>query len=161
MAITTDATRLPAITFFREGVGQQKFGQRYFTRGTVLRGRASGTFEDQRHLVSEAAARDGRVGLRLEVTTESEDTAWRLEITPEKKESYYPRQAWPYFDAYAYRARGAIEFDLRGAARGKGLGVALRAFEWDDDGATPRSTALDPYLKDTDSWQHVVVPVKN
>ncbi|MCK4374331.1 MAG: glycoside hydrolase family 9 protein, partial [Candidatus Brocadiae bacterium] len=56
-----------------------------------------------------------------------------------------------------YQPRGTLEFDLRGAARGKGLGVAFWAPHRGSALAEPAS--LDPYLGDTTDWQHVVVPV--
>lgn len=157
MEMGTEATRLQDIVFFREGEGQRRFDQRDFTRGRVLYGRVTGTLENPALLIAHEAAKDGQLGLHLEVAAETEATAWQLEITPEKKERHYPEHAPPYFDVHAYQARGTVEFDLRGQAKGKGLGLTFRS----EDHPSPRLTPLDVYMKDTVGWQHVIVPVKD
>jgi hypothetical protein len=157
MADVLDGTRLQEIVFFREGEGQRKFDQRHFLRGRVVQGAATGTLGDADDIMSAAAAKDGQLGLRLEVIPESADTAWRLEIIPEKKESYEPKHAPPYFDVYAYRDGGTLEFDLRGEAKGKGLAVTFRSSRRPQ----PDPVSLDPYLNEATDWQHVVMPVKD
>ena len=160
MATAAEVTRLQDIIFFQEGEGQRRFGQRRFIRGDVVRGGVIGELDDEGQIVCRDAAREGQVGLRFELTRESEESEWRVEITPEKRESRGSERASPYFDAYAYRACGELTFDLRGGAKGKGLGIAVRSFDW-GDAPTPKLTQLDPYLEDTADWQHVVVPVKD
>ncbi len=155
------ATRLSEITFFREALvrghpdkPRQGFAHSQVTRGTVL-----GLESPSENLPSKDAARDGELGLRLSLMIEGEAPAWQLVITPELIPPYgQVSRHRPYFDAYAYRPRGALEFDLRGDAKGKGLGVAFRC-TYGRGTASPRLTPLDPYLKDTADWQHVVVPV--
>jgi len=155
MADVTEATKLQEIVFFREGEGQRRFEQRHFLRGRVLRGEVTGNLEDEDRIISPEAAKDGRVGLRIEVRAESAEAAWRLDIVPEKKESYPPEHAPPYFDVYAYQERGTLEFDLRGDAKGRGLAVVFRSSRRPQAKPVP----LDPYLQDTAGWQHVVIPV--
>ncbi len=124
----------------------------------VPRGNVTGLQNPSQNLPSKDAAKDGKLGLRLSLTIEGDDPAWRLDITPELVPPYgdtsRPRA---FFDAYGYRPQGTIEFDVRGDAKGKGLGVALRC-TYGAETASPRPTPLDPYLKDSSDWQHVVVP---
>lgn len=160
MAAVEKATRLQEIVFFREGEGQRRFAQRNFIRGDVVRGEVTGALGDEEKIICREAAREGQVGLRFELAAESTESEWWVAITPEKKESRRDERAPTYFDAYAYRNRGELRFDLRGDVRGKGLGVTVGASSW-RRGHIPKLTSLDPYLDDTTDWQHVVIPVKD
>ena len=56
-----------------------------------------------------------------------------------------------------YRPQGALEFDLRGSAKGRGLGVAfVSAHRF---AKRVRLTPLDSFVADGEDWQHVVIPV--
>ncbi len=157
-----EATRLNDIVFFKERIerGQGRSVRPYHISGAVLRGSASGLESLSSRLASPQAARSGKLGLRLSITTEGDDPAWRIRIEPEIAPPIddSPRIR-PYFDAYAYGPQGAVEFDLRGAAKGRGLGVAFSTFYQGRSHEPPRLTPLDPYLADTADWQHVVIPV--
>ena len=155
------ATRLNTLIFFREELrrGNPEGGARGLMGSNVARGTVTGLANPAENLPSKEAAKDGELGLRLRLTIEGEDPAWGLTITPELVPPYgstsRPRA---FFDAYGYRPQGTIEFDLRGDAKGKGLAVGLRC-TYGRGTASPRLTPLDPYLRDTAQWQHVVVPV--
>jgi endoglucanase len=156
-----EATRLNTLVFFREEVrrGHPEGEARDLMGGSAVRGTVTGLENASQNLPSKEAAKDGELGVRLDLTIEGADPAWALEMTPELVPPYgstsRPRS---FFDAWGYRPQGTIEFDLRGDARRKGLGVSFRC-TYGEGTTSPRRTPLDPYLKETTDWQHVVVPV--
>jgi len=155
-----EATRSNTLVFFRESIqrGHPDRPSSNFASSGVLSGQVKGLASPSQNLPSKEAARDGELGLRLNLTIEGDAPAWRLSLTPELVAPYgESSRAWPLFDAYGYRRQGAIEFDLRGDARRKGLGVTLCCIYGRHP--APRLTPLDPYLQDTPDWQHVKVPV--
>lgn len=155
-----EATRLNDIVFFKESTTRKHPSgpQQWYMWGEVFSGRVDGLESASSRLPSPQAARSGKLGLRLDLTIQGEAPVWRLSIWPEITPPIASLSRTKHlFDAYAYKPRGTLEFDLRGAARGKGLGVAFWAVS---PGIAPaRLTSLDPYLEDRDDWQHVVLPV--
>jgi endoglucanase len=153
------ATKLNDIVFFRERSMQPgASGRGWFVWGETLSGQVQGLESASSRMPSAEAARAGGLGLQLDLTIQGDNPAWRISIEPEvNPPTDYPARTKPFFDAYAYRPAGSLEFDVRGAAKSKGLGIAF----WSPD---PRSALaewapLDPYLTDTADWQHVAVPV--
>jgi len=155
-----EATRLNTLVFFKEELrrGHPDGQARSLMGGNAVRGAVTGLDNAAQNLPSKEAAKDGELGLRLDLTIQGEDPAWTLEMTPELVPPYgstsRPRS---FFDAWGYRPQGTIEFDLRGDARGKGLALSL-CCTYGRGTTRPQPTPLDPYLKDTTDWQHVVVP---
>jgi endoglucanase len=151
-----EAIRLQEIVFLRERIQRQNpWGtNNYFVWTEVRRGDVAGLG----NLLSAEAAKDGERGLRLALRAETPDSAWRITLQPELIGApAFRGRGKPYFDAYGYRPRGTVEFDLRGDARGRGLGVTFACTHRSAESAP--LTPLDPYLADGDGWQHVVVPV--
>jgi hypothetical protein len=154
-----EATRLNTITFFAERTERQNpWGVTpHFAWSETIRGRVSG-LGGSTDFLSPDAAKDGGQGLRFGITADEPDSAWRIMLQPELIDPPQGRdRGKPFFDVYGYRPQGTLEFDLRGDARGRGLGVTF--------GSPHRSaeraplTPLDPYLGAGMGWQHVVVPV--
>ena len=157
-----EATRLNTLVFFQEELwrGNPKAKRsRGLVASYVARGEVAGLERAEQNLPSKDAAKDGELGLRLDLTIKGDDPAWGIEITPELVPPYgSPSRPRSFFDAWGYRPQGMIEFDLRGDARGKGLAVSF-CCTYGRGTTRPQPTPLDPYLKDTTDWQHVVVPV--
>ncbi len=161
-AAVEEATRLNEIVFFKESVTRQHpSGPRdHFIWGEALSGEVQGLGSPSSSLPSASAARSGQLGLRLALTIQGDNPAWRISIWPEITPPIGSLARTKHlFDAYAYQPQGNLEFDLYGAAKGKGLGVAF----WTANQGGPAAdwTPLDPYLADTTDWQHVVVPVRD
>jgi len=157
-----EATRLNEIAFFKESITRQhpRGPQEHFVWGEALSGEVQGLGSASSSLPSPQAARSGQLGLRLNLTIQGDNPAWRISIWPEITPPVASLARTKHlFDAYAYQPRGNLEFDLRGPAKGKGLGVAFWASN--QGGATADWTPLDPYLSDTTDWQHVAVPVRD
>lgn len=151
-----EATRLQQIVFLRERVARQNpWGpSTNFAWGEVLSGQVSGLG----NLLSAAAAKDGDCGLRLALNAGAPDSAWRIALQPELIGPVrYPDRGKPYFNVYGYRPQGALEFDLRGNPRGRGLGVTFAC----TDRLAKRAplTLVDPYVAEGTGWQHVVIPI--
>lgn len=154
-----EATRLQEIVFLRERVARQNpwGSSTNFAWGEVLSGKVSG-LGDSGDLLSAAAAKDGECGLRLALNAETPDSTWRVTLQPELIGPVTFRdRSKPYFDVYGYRPRGALEFDLRGNAKGRGLGVTFAC----TDRSAKRAplTPIAPCLADGEGWQHVVIPI--
>ena len=155
-----EATRLKDIVFFKESLprGHPQRPNRHFAWGGAIRGSVVGLESLSTNLPSAEAAQAGEMGLRLNITTSGDDPAWQMIVRAELMPPVgVVSRSRPFFDVHAYRPQGALEFDLRGEAKGKGLGVAF--FAAYGTSARLRLTPLDPYLADTTDWQHVVVPV--
>jgi len=159
-AAVAAATRLNDIVFFKESTTRKHPSgpQKWFVWSQVVSGQVSGLDAPSDRLPRPEAAHDGRLGLRLNLSVQGENPVWYVtilaEITPPIGSLARTK---PLFDAYAYQPRGRLEFDLRGAAKGKGLCVAFYAPH--EGSVMPRWTPIDPYLSDAAGWQHVAVPV--
>jgi endoglucanase len=161
-ARVAEATRLNDITFFKEKTTRETASgpQRWYLWAGVDSGEVDGLGSAATQLPAAEAAKDGALGLRLDLNIRGNDPVWHVqiasEITPPIASMARTKN---FFDAYAYQPRGALEFDLRGDARGKGLGVAF--YSPNEASVMPRWTPLDPYLSNTSDWQHVAVPVRD
>lgn len=153
-----EATRLQEIVFLRERVERQNpWGPSNNCVWAEVIGEVSG-LDSSGDLLSAAAAKDGERGLRLALNAETPDSKWRVTLQPELIGPVRFRdRCKPYFDVYGYRPQGALEFDLRGNARGRGLGVAFACTRRSAERAP--LTPADPYLADGEGWQHVVIPI--
>ena len=155
-----EATRLSDIVFFKESTTREttRGPQRWYLWSAVVSGEVDGLSSAATALPNAQAARTGELGLRLDLNVRGENPVWHIQIAAEINPPIASiARTKNLFDAYAYQPRGALEFDLRGDARGKGLAVALYAPN--RQSVMPQWTPLDPYLSAMDGWQHVVVPL--
>lgn len=157
-----EATRLGEITFFREKTTREttRGPQRWFLWAAVESGRVEGLGSAATALPTAEAARDGELGLHLDLNIAGENPVWSIQIAAEITPPIaHIARTKNLFDVYAYRSQGTLEFDLRGEARGKGLAVAFYAPN--EGSVMPQWTPLDAYLADTTDWQRVAVPVRD
>ncbi|MCK4283685.1 MAG: glycoside hydrolase family 9 protein [Candidatus Brocadiae bacterium] len=155
-----EATRLNDIVFFKERTTREttRGAQRWYLWSNAVSGEVDGLSSAATSLPSSEAAKDDKLGLRLDLNIRGENPVWHIQIAAEITPPIGSiARTKNLFDAYAYRPRGALEFDLRGAARGKGLAVAF--YMPSRRSEMPQWTPLDPYLSDATDWQHVAVPV--
>ncbi len=154
-----EATRLQEIVFLRERIERQNpWGpSSNCAWSEVISGKVSG-LGNSSDLLSDAAAKEGERGLQLALNAETPDSVWRVTLQPELTGTVTSRdRCKPYFDVYGYRPQGALEFDLRGDAKGRGLGVTFDCLHRSAEPAP--LTLIDPYLEDADGWQHVAIPI--
>ncbi|GAF95550.1 unnamed protein product, partial [marine sediment metagenome] len=101
-----EATRLNDIVFFKESITREHIrGPReWFMWGEALSGKVDGFDSASSSLPSAEAARSGKLGLRLDLTIQGENPAWRLSIWPEVTPPVaYMARTKHFFDAYAYQ----------------------------------------------------------
>jgi endoglucanase len=157
-----EATRLSDIVFFRESTTRETTSgpQTWYLWSNVASGEVDGLGSVATSLPSPAAARTGKLGLRLDLDIRGEAPVWQIQLAAEINRPIGSiSRTKDLFDAYAYQPRGTLEFDVRGQAKGRGLAVAFWAANQDSGGAG--WTPIDPYLGDTTDWQHVSVPVRD